>query len=54
MTEQLTLCWACNYAYHIGQEKCPMCGATNGNIDLAQAIAEEAQQRAEREWDGKK
>lgn len=36
-----TLCWQCSKTYPIEAEKCPYCGAANGNVDLEKAQAEQ-------------
>jgi hypothetical protein len=35
-----TLCWHCSEPYPIGDESCPACNATNGNVNPEQAQAE--------------
>lgn len=35
-----TLCWNCDKSYAFDAEKCPHCGATNGNFDLERAAKE--------------
>ena len=35
-----TLCWRCNTIFGITVLHCPKCGATNGNVDFAQAAHE--------------
>lgn len=37
-----TLCWHCNEAYPITDERCPVCNATNGNVNPEQAQIEVA------------
>lgn len=36
-----TLCWKCSKTYAIEDEKCPYCGAANGNANLEKAQAEQ-------------
>ena len=43
---ETTLCWACSHEYAIGLERCPACGATNGNADPERAM-EELRERSE-------
>lgn len=35
-----TMCWQCSQPYRMNAEKCPKCGAANGNVNLAKAIEE--------------
>lgn len=42
-----TLCWRCNRAYIITEKACPYCEATNANVDLEQAVAEQEAKEAE-------
>jgi rRNA maturation protein Nop10 len=43
---ETTLCWYCCHAYAIELDACPMCGATNGNVDPQRAL-DELRERSE-------
>ena len=36
----VTLCWKCSAPYRIDAERCPLCLATNGNVDFDKAKQE--------------
>ena len=38
-----TLCWKCNASYDMHAGECPVCCATNANVDLDKALAEQQQ-----------